>query len=171
MIQYKKPELILSGLSFNENDTGFSCPFRYKLTENCRTGEYCSVEIDNLALSNTKKMGKILLEGMDFFAYHGHFREEQIIGTKFTIDLEMEFDTGKAETTDQLHDTVNYQEIYLIVKREMEINTHLLERVARRILDSVKQAFPQIKQAKVKISKLNPPLGGKVDRVSCILAE
>jgi len=27
-------------------------------------------------------MGKILLEGMEFFAYHGHYKEEQIIGTK-----------------------------------------------------------------------------------------
>jgi 7,8-dihydroneopterin aldolase/epimerase/oxygenase len=116
-------------------------------------------------------MGKILLESMEFFAYHGHFKEEQIIGTKFTVDLEMEFDTAKAENSDHLHDTVNYQKVYRLVKQEMEVNSHLLERVARRILDSVKQAFPQVKTVQVKISKLNPPLGGKVSQVSCILAE
>ena len=116
-------------------------------------------------------MGKILLEGMEFFAYHGHFKEEQIIGTKFTVDLEIDFETEKAETSDHLHDTVNYQEVYQLVEREMEINSHLLERVARRIISSVRQEFPHVKNLKVKISKLNPPLGGKVKQVSCVLAE
>jgi dihydroneopterin aldolase len=115
-------------------------------------------------------MGKVLLEGMEFFAYHGHFHEEQIIGTKFIIDLEMDFDTGPAEHSDHLNDTVNYQEVYLIVKHEMEDKSHLLEHVARRILDAVKHSFPQIRNLQVKLAKVNPPLGGKVKQVSCILA-
>jgi len=114
-------------------------------------------------------MGKILLEGMEFFAYHGHYKEEQIIGTKFIVDLEMVFETRLAEYSDHLSDTINYQEVYLVVKKEMEINAHLLERVARRILDAVMQSFPQVKSVQVKISKVNPPLGGKVKQVSCIL--
>jgi len=115
-------------------------------------------------------MGKILLEGMEFFAYHGHFKEEQIIGTKFIVDLELMFETGQAEFSDHLGDTINYQEVYLVVKKEMEINAHLLEKVARRILDAVMRSFPQVKSVQVKISKVNPPLGGKVKQVSCILA-
>lgn len=114
-------------------------------------------------------MGKILLEGMEFFAYHGHFKEEQIIGTKFIVDLEMTFETGKAEYSDHLGDTINYQEAYLVVKKEMEINAHLLESVARRILDALVHSFPQLKSVQVKISKVNPPLGGKVKQVSCML--
>jgi len=115
-------------------------------------------------------MGKILLEGMEFFAYHGHYKEEQIIGTKFIADLEMEFETSIAEYSDHLGDTINYQEAYQVVKREMDINAHLLESVARRILDAVMRSFPQVKSVQVKISKINPPLGGKVKQVSCILA-
>jgi dihydroneopterin aldolase len=114
-------------------------------------------------------MGKILLEGMEFFAYHGHYKEEQIIGTKFIIDLEMGFESGQAEHSDRLSDTINYQEVYQVVKKEMEINAHLLESVARRILDAVLRSFPQVKSVQVKISKINPPLGGKVKQVSCIL--
>jgi dihydroneopterin aldolase len=116
-------------------------------------------------------MGKILLEGMEFFAYHGHYKEEQVIGTKFIVELEMEFETAEAEHSDHLDDTVNYQEVYQVVKREMEINGHLLESVARRILDSVKKYFPQIRFLQVKIAKINPPLGGKVKQVSCILTD
>jgi 7,8-dihydroneopterin aldolase/epimerase/oxygenase len=115
-------------------------------------------------------MGKILLEGMEFFAYHGHFKEEQIIGTKFIVDLEMEFDTSVAEKTDHLADTVNYQDVYQIVKSEMEINAHLLESVAHRILEAIKSRFPKLRTIQVKIAKVNPPLGGKVKQVSCILA-
>ena len=29
-------------------------------------------------------MGQIALEGMEFFAYHGHFDEEQKIGNKYS---------------------------------------------------------------------------------------
>jgi dihydroneopterin aldolase len=115
-------------------------------------------------------MGKILLEGMEFYAYHGHYKEERIIGTKFIVDLEIEFESGIAERSDQLNDTINYQEIYQLVIKEMEINAHLMESVARRILDAINQMFPQVKSVQVKISKINPPLGGKVKQVSFILA-
>jgi 7,8-dihydroneopterin aldolase/epimerase/oxygenase len=116
-------------------------------------------------------MGKILLEGMEFFAYHGHLKEEQIIGTMFTVDLELEFDTSAAERSDQLHDTVNYQEVYKKVKAVMEENSHLLEHVANRILESVRSSFPHIMTAKVRIAKINPPVGGKVRQVACMLSQ
>ena len=114
-------------------------------------------------------MGKIQIEGMEFFAYHGHFKEEQVIGTKFVVDLEMSFDSSSSELSDQLSDTINYQDVYQIVKNEMEINAHLLEHIAHRILNAILLSFPQITTLQVKISKINPPLGGKVKQVSCIL--
>ncbi|MGE5424132.1 MAG: dihydroneopterin aldolase [Syntrophothermus sp.] len=114
-------------------------------------------------------MGKIILEGMEFFAYHGCFREEKIIGTKFMVDLEVEVDTAKAEKSDDLHDTVNYQALFKLVKQQMEIKSNLLENVASRILGRIKDTFPEVTTATVKIAKLNPPLGGKIRQVSCIL--
>jgi len=120
-------------------------------------------------LRNYKTMGFISLEGMDFFAYHGCFTEEQIIGTHFIVDLHLETDTSQAETSDNLKQTVNYQTVYLLVKKEMEQKSHLLEHVGRRILTSLMNTFPVITSAKVKISKLNPPLGGKLDKVSITL--
>ena len=114
-------------------------------------------------------MGKILLEGMEFFAYHGCFHEEQIIGTTFIVDLELDADTSKAEQSDHLEDTINYQIVYGLVHHEMEQKSQLLENVAYRILDSVKSTFPEIATARVKISKVNPPLGGKAKQVTCVL--
>jgi dihydroneopterin aldolase len=114
-------------------------------------------------------MSIISIEGMEFFAYHGCFEEEQLIGTKFNIDLFLTVDTSKAESTDNLHDTVNYQEVFQIVKSDMQITSKLLEHVGRRILDSVAAKFSQVEKATVKIRKLNPPLGGKMEFVSVTL--
>jgi len=110
-------------------------------------------------------MGMISLEGMDFFAYHGCFAEEQVIGTRFKVDLYFEVNTLHAEESDDLKQTVNYQSVYQLVKKEMEIKAHLLEHLAHRILKSVTASFPAIQAAEVKIAKLNPPFGGKVDQV------
>ena len=111
-------------------------------------------------------MSVISIEQMEFYAYHGCFKEEQIIGTRFLVDLSLETNTGEAEKSDKLADTVNYQEVYLLVKKEMEIKSKLLEHVGRRIIDAVKQKFPQVMTASLKISKMNPPLGGKIKNVS-----
>ena len=115
-------------------------------------------------------MSQISIEGMEFFAHHGCFKEEQIIGTKFIVDFFCEADTSEAEKSDNLHKTVNYQSVYLLIQQEMEQKSKLLEHVARRILDKIMKTFPQIETAEIKIAKLNPPLGGKVDRVCVSLS-
>jgi len=116
-------------------------------------------------------MGKIQLENMEFYAYHGCFKEEQIIGTRFIVDLEIETDTTKAEVSDHLTDTLNYQAIYQAVRREMDEKSHLLEHVARRIINAVTSGFPGINHIRVKVSKLNPPVGGKMHQVSMVLEQ
>ena len=115
-------------------------------------------------------MGTIILEGMEFFAYHGHYKEERIIGTKFIVDLEFDYESSPAERSDRLPDAINYQEVFLLVKKEMGINSHLLEHVAGRIMDALHLTFPGIARARVKIAKMNPQLGGKVKQVSCVLS-
>ncbi len=114
-------------------------------------------------------MGIISLSGMEFFAYHGCFAEEQIIGNKFIIDLEFFAATENAELSDDLTKTINYQKVYEIVKVEMEIKSKLLEHVARRILDAVYKYFPDIDNAKVTVNKINPQMGGKIDKVGVTL--
>lgn len=111
-------------------------------------------------------MSVISIEGMEFYAYHGCFAEEQLIGTWFVVDLFLDVDTVKAEKSDNLHHTVNYLEVYQVVKREMEINSKLLEHVGGRILDGVGSGFAKVRHARVKVRKMNPPLGGKMDFVS-----
>jgi len=116
-------------------------------------------------------MSFIELEGMEFFSFHGCFKEEQVIGTKFKIDLLIEVDTEEAEKEDDLSKTVNYLTVYQLVKKQMEIKSKLLENVAKRIIDELYSKFPEIKHIKIKVSKLNPPLGGKLSSVSLTISK
>lgn len=111
-------------------------------------------------------MGRIILEDMEFYAYHGCFAEEQIIGGRFLVNIEIDADTLSAENTDDLTKTINYQEVYLLIKKEMEIKSRLLEHVASRIVKAIKIKFPDILRISVNVSKMNPPLGGKIAKVS-----
>ena len=108
---------------------------------------------------------------MEFYAYHGHFEEEQKIGTRFSLDLIMDVDTSKAELSDELDDTVDYSAVYQVVKEQMMIPSKLLENVGRRILNTIKERFPDVKDATLKIRKMNPPLGGKMAFVALELKD
>ena len=103
----------------------------------------------------------IELENMEFFANHGCFAEEQITGNKFLVDLKIVVSESKSATSDNLNDAINYQSVYNIVSREMKQTSHLLENVCKRIIDSVYAETQNVKSINVKVSKLNPPMGGK----------
>ena len=110
-------------------------------------------------------MTKITLKNMSFHAYHGVLEQEKRIGNTFQVTLTYEVDSTLAEKSDDLNDTINYQNIYDTVKEQMDIPSQLIEHIARRIYNSVMKKFPQIKSLNIKLSKLSPPLGRKVERV------
>ena len=114
-------------------------------------------------------MGVIELEDMEFYAFHGCYKEEQIVGNKFLVSLSMVGDCTKAGQSDNINDAASYLTAYEIVKEQMSIKSHLLENVATRILDALQKKMTTLVSAKVKISKVNPPLGGKVGCASIIL--
>ncbi len=114
-------------------------------------------------------MAQIELEGLEFFSYHGCFNEEQIIGTWFNIDIQLEGEFERAAINDDLSQTINYLSVYQIIKQEMEKPSKLLETVAKRVMDAVFNNFDLVEQITIKLSKLNPPLGGKIKQVSIIL--
>ncbi len=114
-------------------------------------------------------MGLIQIENMEFYAFHGHYKEEQIVGNRFLVDLTIETDMSIPSKSDNLKDAVNYQRAYQIVKTEMEKKSHLLENIAGRILDALYSEMKGIKKATIKVSKLNPPIGGRIGSVSIVM--
>lgn len=114
-------------------------------------------------------MAKIILENMEFYAYHGVLEHEKSIGNTLSITLELEVNTDKASSSDQLEDTLNYAHIYSTVREQMKIPSNLIEHVAQRIAVEVMSKYEQVLSLKLKLSKHNPPLEGKVEKVSIIV--
>ena len=103
---------------------------------------------------------KILLEGMEFYAYHGVNESEKTQGQRFIVDVEMVTDLSRASESDVLRDTVNYSRVYRLVKEIVEgPSRDLIEAVAGEISGRVLQAFP-IEQIRVRVSKPDVPLKG-----------
>ena len=115
-------------------------------------------------------MGIIEIEGMEFYAYHGHYKEEQIVGNRFLLDLEILADCRKAAETDDINDAVNYQTAYKVIKQQMNIKSFLLENIANRILDALYENLSDIEKITIKVTKMNPPMGGKIKKVSVTLS-
>ena len=116
-------------------------------------------------------MGLIEIEGMEFYAYHGHYEEEQIVGNLFLLDLKIETDCKLSAESDKIEDAVNYQTAYKIIKTQMQIKSNLLENIASRILDALYENISDMKKATIKVSKMNPPMGGKIKKVSVTMSK
>lgn len=107
---------------------------------------------------------------MQFFAYHGCFEQEKIVGNNFCVDLWIETDCEKASESDNIEDALDYQKAYSIVKEQMKIPSNLLEHVCKRILDALYEHFEsRIISSKIKVSKMTPPMGGQIENVNVTL--
>jgi dihydroneopterin aldolase len=122
-------------------------------------------------LINAKMEIMIKLESMKFYAHHGVYPQETKVGQYFTVDVSYSFPLKEAFLTDDLNDTINYADVYDVVKSEMECPSKLLEHVTGRILRALKSRFPQLSFLRIKLSKLNPPLGGEVHSASVVLED
>ncbi len=110
--------------------------------------------------------GIIELEEMEFYAYHGCFKEEQVVGNKILVNISIQVDVEKPSISDNIDDALNYVTIYELTKNEIHKNSHLLEHLTKRILSAIKKKFNYIDWVRVKVSKLNPPMGGQMKAVS-----
>lgn len=93
----------------------------------------------------------IALLNLRFYAYHGFYPEEQLLGGEFFVDLKV--DTVKKAEDDSLDTTVNYEQLYKIIDNKMSIPVKLLETLGQNILDDVTNEFLDISQAEIRIRK------------------
>jgi 7,8-dihydroneopterin aldolase/epimerase/oxygenase len=107
-------------------------------------------------------MSLIALEGMQFYAYHGVYDEEQIIGNNFIVDIFISTDYSKAVEEDDIFKTINYETVYLVCEVEMRKKVKLLETLADNIILALKHQFNSIQDVSIKIAKKNPIPGARV---------
>ncbi len=111
----------------------------------------------------------ISLEGMKFYAFHGCSEEEKKVGIHFLVDVHIVCDVSVPAESDDIRDALNYQTVYDIVAGEMKKTSNLIENVGLRIKQSIIEKFPQAEDVTVRISKMNPPLGGEMQKVSVLI--
>lgn len=111
-------------------------------------------------------MGIVKVENIRVFAHHGCLKEETVIGSDYRVDVEVKANLMPSARSDALKDTVDYVLLNKIVKEEMKMPSKLLETVAQRILNRIIKEEGLVSKATVEISKINPPIGGDVERVT-----
>ncbi len=116
-------------------------------------------------------MGKVKIDNIRVYAHHGCLKEETAIGSEYRVDVSVDADLSKASLSDALSDTVDYVHINHIVKQEMGIPSKLLENVCQRIIARIFDEIDIVDTTKVWVSKINPPIGGDVEKVTIVIRE
>ena len=101
----------------------------------------------------------LFIDGLEVFANHGLFEEENKLGQKFIFDIECELNYKKAMFSDEMTDSISYADIAEVVVKTATTNTfNLLERLAGEILKNIFTEFPQIENINLKINKPGAPI-------------
>lgn len=102
----------------------------------------------------------IHLRGLEFYAYHGALPEEQVLGQRFLIDMDLFSDLSQAGSSDQVEDTIHYGEVYQVIKTCVTGERHqLLERLAEDIAQRVLGQFT-CTSVRVEVHKPQAPIPG-----------
>ena len=113
-----------------------------------------------------KSLDIIKLHNAVFYAYHGALTDEQTLGGKFEVDVELHCDLSKARLTDNLNETVNYEKVYALMKRIVtEKKYYLLEALAHAMGTGIISNFSQVQKAVIRVRKPGAPIHGVVDSV------
>ena len=104
--------------------------------------------------------GILELEGMEFHAFHGCLPHEKSTGNLYTVDFRAVLDMKAAALSDSLEDALDYGKVYEVICREMEVHSDLLEHLAGRIVNALAEAFPELEDFSVRVSKRRPPVRG-----------
>lgn len=113
------------------------------------------------------QMDKIQMNQMEFYGYHGLYPEENKLGQRFIVDVELFLPLQKAGISDQMTDSVDYGKVYEIVKEIVEGKAkNLIEAVAESIAEALLSQFSLLKACQIKVVKPDPPIPGHYKSVA-----
>ncbi len=107
---------------------------------------------------------KIIMKGLKFYGYHGVFDFEKVRGQNFIVDIEMSKDLSKAGKSDDLNQTINYAEVYQLIKEKYfneAISYDLIETVAEKIAETILTNY-EVEKVAVEVKKPEIDLGGEI---------
>jgi dihydroneopterin aldolase len=106
---------------------------------------------------------KILLQGIQFYGYHGLSEEERAVGGRYGVDVELALDLQAAGRSDNIADTVSYSDVHrLIMEVGQGRSFHLLEALAQAMAEAILECFP-VEEVLIRVKKQPPPVAGILD--------
>ena len=113
----------------------------------------------------------IRIAGIKGFGYHGVFEAERANGQDFYVDVELETDLTRASVSDDVRDTINYAEVTDLVVEEITTDpVSLIEKLAGRIAERIKEDFPQVAGVTVTVHKPQAPVSAQVKDISVTIS-
>ncbi len=116
----------------------------------------------------TKIKTSISLEKLEFHSYHGLYEQEKKAGNTYWVDVKADLSIN-SEKKIELDESVDYEIIFQIVKKHMEIPTELIENVCLNIIKELKNRFMETDKITVSIYKKSPPIGHKSEYSKCTM--
>lgn len=101
----------------------------------------------------------IHLHNLMFYSFHGIYEEEKILGNQYQVNADVQFHEEVSEIT-SINQTINYVDIYQIIKSRMDIPCSLLETLVMNIGNSIYEKYSGIRSINIQIKKLHPPVSG-----------
>ncbi len=113
----------------------------------------------------------IRIIGIKGFGYHGVFEAERANGQDFIVDVEIQVDLSPASLSDDVKDTINYAEVTALVVEEITTNpVSLIEKLAGRIAERIKNTFTQASYVSVTVHKPQAPVEAEVKDISVTIS-
>ena len=125
-----------------------------------------------MPVKKRKKLGIIRLHNAVFYAYHGVLTDEQNLGGKFEVDVDLHCDLARGAESDHLQDTVNYERVYDCIRTLVLDKRHfLLESLAISIGKGILKNFSKVNSVTVRVRKPGAPVRGVIDYIEVELTE
>ncbi|MCX7736907.1 MAG: dihydroneopterin aldolase [Candidatus Kapabacteria bacterium] len=109
---------------------------------------------------------RLTIKDAVFYAYHGVKSEEQVLGGKYEVDLDLYYNATEAIINDDVNYAVNYEEAMVCIEDVItEESYNLIETITNEILNQVMEKMPNIEKATVRVRKMNVPIRNVVSYI------
>ncbi len=117
-------------------------------------------------MSKHSSLTRLTISNAVYYGYHGVRNEEQVLGGKFEVDVDMHYDSTRAVVSDDVGDALNYEEVVFMVSEIINSDPYnLVETIVHEILDSLMDKFPKLMSASVRVRKHAVPVRQYIDYI------
>lgn len=101
----------------------------------------------------------IKITNLEIYAYHGVLEEEKQKGQVFFVNLKLYLPLRKAGLSDDLHDTINYDEVCSLVLNVFTKEVYdLIEKAAEKTVEALLLQFPALEAVELELRKPDAPI-------------